>query len=94
MFFLLDFSSRHLLTRAIVLYGDPGFIFLFLFRSPYMIMKESVCKVLIRSKFVCVLRGWGTELNAFIRFDKPRGGRGGNEVVVVWGGDLNGNRSR
>lgn len=52
--FLLDFSSRHLLTRAIVLYGDPGFIFFFLFRSPYMIMKESVCKVLIRSKFVCV----------------------------------------
>lgn len=57
-------------------------------------MKESVCKVLIRSKFVCVLRGWGTELNAFIRFDKTRGGRGGNEVVIVWGGDLNGNRSR
>lgn len=57
-----------------------------------MIMKESVCKVLIRSKFV--LRGWGTELNAFIRFDKPRGGRGGNEVVVVWGGNSNGNRSR
>lgn len=54
MFFLLDFSSRHLLTRAIVLYGDPGLIFFFLFRSPYMIMKESVCKVLIRSKFVCV----------------------------------------
>lgn len=47
-------------------------------------MKESVCKVLIRSKFVC---GGGTELNAFIRFDKPRRrmGERGNEVVVFGG---------
>lgn len=52
-FSLLDFSSRHLLTRAIVLYGDPGLIFFFFVSlTIYVLMKESVCKVLIRSKFV------------------------------------------